>query len=375
MDVDSKVQALSSPRFYDHWTRRVDVIETHFAWLFLTDDFAYKLKKPVRAQLLDQTTLAARYRGCCEEIRLNRWLAPQVYLGVVSLTLDTGNELHLYGRDRVVDWLVKMRRLPDALMLDHSMRSGSVTLEGIESVAHLLADFYSEQVPLAIGVAEYLACMRCNMADNRTELLAPDLQLPQASIETLHRAQLAAFSTVVEELGNRAANGHIIEAHGDLRPEHIYLGVPPCVIDALEFSADLRTFDPVEELAFLSVECMHAGHQWIGATIVEIYRARLHDAFSPELFGFYCSLRATTRAKIVAWHLRDPEFTARQPWAQNALRYVDLALDYALAVSSAGATHLIEGKPVVQTPHELREQPGYAADLEASLQHRLEPRG
>jgi len=159
VDLQSKVRALTSPLFYDHWTRRVDVVETHYACVFLTDTFAYKLKKPIRAGRLDQSTLAARYVGCCEEVRLNRRLAPHIYLGVEPLTCDADLHLGLRGAGRIVDWLVKMRRLPAELMLDEALRRGEVRSERLDAVGRLLTAFYRSQSPLPCDAETYLLRM------------------------------------------------------------------------------------------------------------------------------------------------------------------------------------------------------------------------
>ncbi len=337
ISLERKVQALSSPDVYSDTTREVEAVETHFAWVFLTDRFAYKLKKPIRADRLDLTTLELRHQVCREEVRLNLRLAPSVYLGVVPLRCDTAGAIKLNSAGAVIDWLVKMNRLPSEWMLDRAMENGTVTQSSIDSIARLVAEFHARQAPIEFSEQEYRKLIRQHIDDNRAELLAPDLHLQATTIERLHAAQLSALSVVNSELGARAARRLIIEAHGDLRPEHIYLGTPPCVIDALEFSKELRTLDPAEELAFLAVECAHAGHEEIGAAFLQSYRMFSTDTFSTQLFDFYRSHRAATRAKIVAWHLRDLHFQSRQPWTKIAQRYLERALQHAMLCSGFDA--------------------------------------
>jgi len=181
------------------------------------------------------------------------------------------------------------------------------------------------------------------MDDNRQELLAPDMSLAATLVEPMYVAQSAACTALSDELGERAAQGHIVDGHGDLRPEHIYVGSPPCIIDALEFSADLRAVDPAEELAYLAVECEYAGNAPIGQRFIDSYRDQSSDGCSQRLFDFYRSQRAATRAKIVLRHLCDPQYRWRQPWPALATRYVLLATRHALeAVRSAGPAHVVE---------------------------------
>lgn len=131
------------------------------------------------------------------------------------------------------------------------------------------------------------------------------------------------------ELGHRALEGRIVDAHGDLRPEHICLSDPPCIIDALEFSADLRTLDALEELAFLMVECEVAGAADVGVQILDAYGDESCDRFSPGLLDFYRARRTTVRAKIIAWHLCDPSVMHLAPWASRAGAYIEMAERYA----------------------------------------------
>ena len=122
---------------------RIECVETHLSWVFLTDRFAYKLKKPLCHPLIDLRSLAARRRNCLVEVRLNRRLAADVYLGVGPLMLaEGGTRLRLGGGGSVVEWLVAMRRLPQPLMLDHALRSGGPERADLDRVAMTLARFY-----------------------------------------------------------------------------------------------------------------------------------------------------------------------------------------------------------------------------------------
>lgn len=118
MDLQAKVACLSRPEIYPERPAAVEVVQTHMSFVFLTGSYAYKLKKPVRYHFLDFSTLEARYRDCQEEVRLNRRLARDVYLGVVPLTLAPQGGLRLGGDGEPVEWLVQMRQLPKRLMLE-----------------------------------------------------------------------------------------------------------------------------------------------------------------------------------------------------------------------------------------------------------------
>ncbi len=143
-ELAGKVAFLARPQSYAEPTQRVDTIETHMSWVFLTDRHAWKLKKPVRQSYLDFSTEAARRHYCAEEVRLNRRLTDDVYLETVPLTVDADGKLRLGPRGGVVDWLVKMRRLPAERMLDRMIRSGSVQVDDVRRIVGTLCRFYRD---------------------------------------------------------------------------------------------------------------------------------------------------------------------------------------------------------------------------------------
>jgi aminoglycoside phosphotransferase family enzyme len=333
--VAEKLQALSDPATYGPGTRAVKLVETHFAWVFLTEDRVYKLKKPIRAPELDLDTPAKRFHNCSEELRLNRALSPDVYLGLEKLVRGADGRLHLGGEGAVVDWLVQMRRLPEEQMLDRAIVAAHVPGDTVDAVARLLTNFYRRQLPIDIAPQAYVQRLADQIDANRRELLAADLVQDGAVVEQLIAAQREALEQLKGEVATRAAERRIIEAHGDLRPEHVCLASPPAIIDRLEFSLDLRVMDPCEELAYFSVECRHAGAAWVGERVFSRYRRETGDPISDALYSLYQSHRAATRAKIVAWHLRDPDCKSRQPWSAIAGQYLGAALDHLRA--SAGS--------------------------------------
>jgi len=326
-----KLFALQSPQAYPHACDNIRLIETHFAAIFLTGEFAYKLKKPVQIERMDLRELTGREHACREELRLNRRLAADVYLAVVPLTIEAGGTYRIEGRGEIVDWLVKMRVLPSERMLDCAIATNRVICADVRTVARLLAHFYREQPPQQFSGAEYLARLRQRVEEAWRELRAPDLALNTPPIESAierQRTFLTGYSTEVEA----RATLRIVEGHGDLRPEHVFLGSPvlkPCIIDCLEFDRDLRIFDPLEELAFFALECSRLNATWIGEEFVAAYRDITQDYWPTSLFAFYRRQRALTRAKIAAWHLRDPSVAEMADWRALAHSYVCDALQTA----------------------------------------------
>jgi aminoglycoside phosphotransferase family enzyme len=262
--LDDKVAFLKRPESYPEGPERVETVETHMSWVFLTDRFAYKLKKPVRYPFLDFSTLGARRRDCQEEVRLNRRLAGDVYVGIVALTADSDGNLQLGGDGETFDWLVEMRRLPARRMLDQVIGSRAVRKTDIRRVAKKLAEFYKGSRPVEIEPCEYRQRFQVDVAANLRELVTPEYRLSGATAKRVAAAQLELLGCEPELFAERVRDGRIIEAHGDLRAEHICLGPEPLIIDCLEFNRDFRILDPVDELAFLALDCERLGAPWTG---------------------------------------------------------------------------------------------------------------
>lgn len=324
-DLESKVRFLSSPGAYDPRPARVGVVETHMAVVFLTDHEAYKLKKPVSYPFLDFGTLAAREADCRDEVRLNRRLSPDVYLGVVALTLEPSGRLALNGPGRVVDWLVRMRRLPEDRMLDRLIARGRLAPQDLERVGALLADFYAGLEPVRLDADEYVERFRSQQALNMELFRRFAGVIDGSRLQGTAMAVEAFLKRRQEKLRERVRHGRIIEGHGDLRPEHICLTDPPAILDCLEFNRFLRLVDPFDDIAYLGLECSLLGAGWVGRLVRQKIEARLEDHPDEELVAFYTVFRACLRARLALAHLTDPRPRSPERWPQLARSYLETA--------------------------------------------------
>jgi len=321
----AKVAFLRDPASYPEPPARIGVIESHMSWVFLAGDEAYKLKKPVRYPFLDFSTLEARRADCRAELRLNRLLAREVYLGVVPLVARPGGGLALGGRGVAVDWLVRMRRLPADRMLDHAIRKGGLRPRDVLPAARKLAAFYHQAAPARISIAAYLDRFAADVSENLLELQNPAFALPAKRIAAIGEAQRRFLEDHGRLLRRRVTEGRVIEAHGDLRPEHIYLGPPPEIIDCLEFNRAFRLLDPTEELSFLAIECEQLGAPWVGESFLGVYRRGNGDRPPRRLISFYKSTRALLRAKLSIWHLKERAPRTPAKWPRLARAYLRIA--------------------------------------------------
>jgi aminoglycoside phosphotransferase family enzyme len=327
--IDTKVAFLRTPGAYAEVPAAVETRETHMSWVFLTDAFAWKLKKPVRHPFLDYRALARRRHFCEEELRLNRRLAPEVYLGVVPLLRRPDGTLRLGDAEpqdgEPVDWLVKMRRLPAARMLDAALEHGEARAAEVVRAADHLAAFFRAARPEAVGQDDYLGRFARELALNRATLHDGAYGLPHDAPWTAVIDTLDAFLAEDRDLLlRRLAEGCIVEGHGDLRPEHVYLGDPPAVIDCLEFDRALRLLDPFEELAFLAMECtLIPRGGWAGPLVLHRCATTLgRPPPGRRLLAFYTGFRACVRARLSVAHLQEPEPREPAKWRPRALRYL-----------------------------------------------------
>jgi aminoglycoside phosphotransferase family enzyme len=322
--LQDKVLLLSEAATHGMAVATVDTLETHMSLLFLAGATVYKLKKPVVYSFLDFSSLAARERACRDELRLNRRLAPDVYLGLSRITREADGRLALDGAGETVDWLVRMRRLPRERMLDTRIAARNVSAADVDAVAALLARFYATASRGSLDADGYVGQLRSEHAASIAVISGFERQLAQPLL-----AEVQRFLDEDDALLRaRVEAGRIVDGHGDLRPEHVCLNTPPVVIDCLEFNARLRQVDPFDELAYLGLECARLGAAWIGPRVLGAVSAALAEHIDDRLPTFYWRYRACIRARLALAHLADP--SPREPW-----RWQPLARDY-LRLGAAG---------------------------------------
>jgi aminoglycoside phosphotransferase family enzyme len=329
VQIDDKVAFLRRPESYPVPTSHVDCIATHMACVFLANGYAYKLKKPVRHDHLDFTTIEARQIDCTFELQLNRRLAPDVYEDIVPLVIGPDRALRLDAEGTVVDWLVKMRRLPAEKMLDYAILHGTANEPELRSVARILAKFYRSSPPVEMTPEKYCQRLSAGIRNNLQGLMSAPFGLSCKRIGAIADALLAFVQQEPDVVGRRAVEGRIIDAHGDLRPEHICLEDPPVVIDCLEFSRDLRVLDTASELSFLTLECDRLDGAAASRVIWDEYIKQTGDSPEDRLRQFYRGCHALTRCRLAIWHLKDEVVDRPNHWSEKAAGYLDLAAEAA----------------------------------------------
>lgn len=328
VSLDDKIGFLSAAGNWPGHTSRVTLVQTHHAWLFMTDRYVYKMKKPFRAGGISYSSLEARHRLCLDEYRLNRALAAHTYLGVVPLVLEKTGNLAVSGEGKVVEWLVKMRRLPDSRVLPVLAREDRLTDAHLAAFIRKLARFHERAPECRFEPGGYTRRLRERLEFWHWELLRWRLGAPEA-LPAIMAAQLEYVDARSGLLEARQREHHVRNVHGDLRPEHVFIleDEEPQVIDCLEFDPGLRKLDVAAELAYFTMECRHAGLSRVAGRCISEYRECRPGSLGPDhLLDFYASLAATVRAGLMAW--RSLETPGSGEWCERARAYLGAARHY-----------------------------------------------
>ncbi len=326
-------QWLCQPENLPSSTTSVELIQTHISWVFLADDHVYKLKKPVQFEFVDFSTAALRRQACDDELRLNRRLAPDVYLDVLPVYHDQQGQPTWEPSGDPIDWVVHMRRLPANRMMDHVIRVGNISDHDCESVATMLSGFYQAEPPLEIAPQEYRQRVAAHVRANHKDMTAANQHLPLPIVSRITASLMRMLKLEPNEFDARVEAGRIIEGHGDLRPEHVCLTDPPVVFDCVEFSRDFRTIDIADELSFLAMECDALNVAWLGQQIADRCATTLVDDVPPRLRRFYKSYRACVRAKVAALRSIQLDADAATEAHAEAEAYLKLADEYVTDLS------------------------------------------
>jgi aminoglycoside phosphotransferase family enzyme/predicted kinase len=316
---DGLIAAMMEPGFYPKPPREIIHKETHISHVFLAGELVYKIKKAVRFSFLDYSTLGKRRHFLNEELRLNRRLAPSVYLAVMPITLD-GSRWHLGGDGPPAEYALVMRRLPERRMLPFLLETRQVTPAMMIELAEVLARFHAQAdrvtLPDAFGYPKELA----KKWNNNFRELEPWIKtsIDAETVEALKDFGSRFIEWHHDLLIQRAKQGSIRDVHGDLHCEHVCFAAEGIqIFDCLEFDAEIRQCDLASEMAFLAMDLAVRGGEFAIKPLLTRYLELLDDPAMLALLPFYQSYRAVVRAKVHA--LRAGEIN------QDAVRYLRFA--------------------------------------------------
>jgi len=333
MDILSLQKALLDPGIYPDHPPKVGFFETHISLLFFTGNHVYKVKKPVDFGFLDFTSLEKRKYFCEQEVRLNRRLSPEIYLGVIKIIYD-GNRISLDGRGEVVEYAVKMKQIPEELLMDKLLEKGQVTPKMIEAVSEKLALFYSiAETNDFIKSFAKPERIKQDTDENfeQTEKYIEITISKDVYLEIQNRTN-DFFGTQEEIFHQRIAADRIRDCHGDLRLEHIFWGDEISIFDCIEFNERFRYTDTSADIAFLAMDLDYHGREDLSDHLIQTYMKKSGDQELMKVLHFYKCYRAYVRGKVESFRLDDlniPE-VGKKGALQRAQKYFNLAQRYAL---------------------------------------------
>jgi aminoglycoside phosphotransferase family enzyme/predicted kinase len=292
--------ALLDPACYPHPVAGVRVLETHISWVLLTGEYAYKIKKPVDLGFLDFSSLELRRRYCEEELRLNRRLAPELYLDVVEIRGAPGAP-RIGGDGPLLEYAVRMREFPQAALASRALADGAFGAAEVDALAALIARFH-EGAPRAPESERFGSPDRVQAAaqQNFEQMLplvksAPD----DRALRELRRWTEREFAARGEALAARRKQGYVRECHGDLHLRNIVLlDGRPVPFDCIEFNPDLRWIDVMSEVAFLAMDLEDRGRRDLAWRFLARYFEATGDYAGLAVLPYYLVYRALVRAKV-----------------------------------------------------------------------------
>ena len=348
--LPTHIRALFHPETYPHPVENIEMMQTHISWIFLTGNYAYKLKKPLDLGFLDFSTLTRRKFYCEQELSLNRRLSADIYLDVLPLC-RRGAHYKLGGSKNIVDYCLKMRQFDQSGLLDQRLRSNQFDPTWMDQLAESTARFHAKQgSTVQFGQPHILADhIRANL-DVAGDHVGNALD--ESTLIALGDFARDALMRQHENLLRRQAGGFIRPCHGDLHLKNITLiENKPCIFDCIEFNDEFRIIDTMNDTAFLIMDCDAHGRADLGLRFLSRYLEYTGDYSGLSLLNLYLFYRATVRGKVstlLATELTDKN--KRKQQFDEAGKYFDLAVAYTQSkqaelfviggLSGSGKSHL-----------------------------------
>lgn len=326
------ISFMNDPAVYPEKTLKVDFVQTHHSWVFICDDFVYKLKKPVNLGFLDFTTPEKRRFYVDEELRLNSRFSPDVYLDVVPIS-KKGDSFSIGDNSDIVETALRMKRIDENGMLLNLLKKRQAGTGDIKRLGERLAEIYAA-IPSDGKARSYgkMDTISFNIIENFDQtrgyvggpVSAEDFML----IESWSRKFMENNAGIFEA---RLEGGFIKEGHGDLHLQHIFLFDDRItILDCIDFNERFRYGDAAQDIAFLAMDLDYNGYDSLAQEFVETYIKASGDSTMHDVLSFYKIYRAYVRAKVNSFMSGDTgmDEAERKAAFDRASEYYRLAADY-----------------------------------------------
>lgn len=299
VETEPLVTGLLAPSAYPHLvTSSIELHETHISRIYLAGDYAYKVKKPVKNDFLDYSTLEKRRLACDEELRLGARYATDLYLAVVSITQDNGR-ICIDGEGEAIEYAVKMHRFPGDALLSHQLNEGKIGRSDLESIAVSIAAFHKNA---AVSTKRDEQTFREPLRQallNFQLLHGSELGELQPQVQQLEQWTQSVFDDSVVQFRHRLEDGFVRECHGDLHCDNVVKWQGNWIpFDGIEFNEALSWIDVLDDACFLMVDLEARGNAPLARTFMNAYLECTGDYSDLKLLRWYAVYRALVRAKV-----------------------------------------------------------------------------
>lgn len=309
-----------------------ELIETHISWVLITDNYAFKIKRPVKLSFLDFSTPAKRKFYCNQEVKLNLRLAPEMYLDVLPVTPAMLGEDA--GKEEMpeVDSMVRMNRMNNNLQMDKMLKRNEVTPVHIDNLAVKIARFHKKVKVLKNAFATLKFHERYADLSAVSSFLSGKAGSEwEGKIDDSVAKSFNYLNSIRNLSNHRVITGFQRNCHGDLNASNIFLYDDPVVYDCIEFNSDYRRIDILNEIAFLCVDLEFAGKDDLSDRFYRKYLSEFgdtEDSQTKKLFLYYKSYRANIRAKVTLLSLMDQPGDHPDEALEDAKKYILMMENY-----------------------------------------------
>ena len=326
------IDDLLNPEFLLDKTKKVSLIQTHISLVFLTDEFVYKIKKPVNFGFLDFSTLKKRHYYCHQEIMLNRRLSKDTYIDVLPILYDGKNYRMGAGKGRIVEYAVKMKRLPDEMLMKSMFFGGNLTVEHLKKIARVLARFHrTARNSLNIDKFGEPEMFKINTDENFVQIQKYiGMTIQQRDFDTLSQWTENFYNSNRLLFISRINSKKIRDCHGDLHMEHICLTENLSIFDCIEFNSRFRYTDIIADIAFLLMDLEYYGGNRLSEKLWDLYKEIANEHDVNPLLTFYKIYRAIVRGKVNSFQLDDANIgrIKKEEAKETSSKYFKLAMSY-----------------------------------------------
>ena len=334
----SIINDLMDPGAYPEKTETVSLVQTHISMVFVADSYVYKIKKAVDFGFLNFSTLEKRHHFCHQEIDLNRRLAKNLYIDVLPVRFDGQKHRIGEGRGDIVDYAVKMKKIPEETLMKSLFDNGDLTNDHLKKIANVLGQFhltakYSPEI-IEFGKPDRF---KIN-TDENFEQTKPyvGITIEKEDLNAIQQWTDTYYDENKDIFFERIENKKIRDCHGDLHMEHISLEDPVSIFDCIEFNDRFRYTDTLADIAFLCMDLEYRGGENYASTLWDLYTDITGEKGMDSLLTFYKVYRAYVRGKVNSFQIDDEQISVdkKEQAIQAAKKYFQLAKHYIVSNQS-----------------------------------------